>query len=87
MRIIGIHRDGGFATHVLVEDEKFVIDIDGLEAAEVVPYACSGLTVFNGLKKLGPVRGNEWLAVLGTGGLGLNGIAIAKRWDIRILSR
>jgi len=78
MRIIGIHRDGGFASHVLVEDEKFVIDIDGLEAAEVAPYACSGLTVFNGLEKLGPVRGNEWLAVLGAGGLGLNGIAIAK---------
>ena len=77
MRIIGIHRDGGFASHVLVEDEKFVIDIDGFDAAEMAPYACSGLTVFNGLQKLGPVREDEWLAVLGTGGLGLNAIAIA----------
>jgi len=78
MRIIGIHRDGGFATHLVVEDEKFVIDIDGLDAAEVAPYACSGLTVFNGLEKLGPVREHEWLAVIGAGGLGLNGIAIAR---------
>ena len=78
MRIIGIHRDGGFASHVLVEDEKFVIDIDGFDAAEIAPYACSGLTVFNGLQKLGPVRDNEWLAVLGAGGLGLNAIAIAR---------
>lgn len=78
MRIIGIHRDGGFASHVLVEDEKFVIDIDGFDAAEMAPYACSGLTVFNGLQKLGPVREDEWLAVLGAGGLGLNAIAIAR---------
>jgi D-arabinose 1-dehydrogenase-like Zn-dependent alcohol dehydrogenase len=78
MRIIGIHRDGGFASHVLVEDEKFVIDIDGFDAAEIAPYACSGLTVFNGLQKLGPVRDKEWLAVLGAGGLGLNAIAIAR---------
>ena len=33
MCIIGIHRDGGFASHVVVEDEKFVIDIDGFDAA------------------------------------------------------
>ena len=78
MRIIGIHRDGGFASHVVVEDEKFVIDIDGFDAAEIAPYACSGLTVFNGLEKLGPVRDNEWLAILGAGGLGLNAVAIAR---------
>ena len=51
MRIIGIHRNGGFATHVVVEDEKFLIDIDGLDPAIVAPYACSGITVYNGLLK------------------------------------
>ena len=78
MRIIGIHRNGGFASHVMVDDEKFVIDITGMDAATVAPYACSGLTVYNGLSKIGALRDHEWLAVLGAGGLGLNGIAIAK---------
>ncbi len=78
MRIIGIHRDGGFASHVVVEDEKFVIDIDGLDPSVVVPYACSGLTVYNALLKLGLTRSHEWLAVIGAGGLGLNAIAVAR---------
>ncbi len=78
MRIIGIHRNGGFASHVVVEDEKFVIDIDGLDPAIIAPYACSGLTVYNALLKAGITREHEWLAILGTGGLGLNAIAIAR---------
>ena len=78
MRIIGIHRDGGFASHVVVEDEKFLVDIDGLDPAIVAPYACSGITVYNGLLKAGLTRPTEWLAVLGAGGLGLNAIAIAR---------
>ena len=78
MRIIGIHRNGGFASHVVVEDEKFLVDIDGLDPAIVAPYACSGITVYNGLLKAGLTRPGEWLAVLGAGGLGLNAIAIAR---------
>ena len=78
MRIIGIHRNGGFASHVVVEDEKFLVDIDGLDPAIVAPYACSGITVYNGLLKAGLTRSGEWLAVLGAGGLGLNAIAIAR---------
>ena len=78
MRIIGIHRNGGFASHEVVEDEKFLVDIDGLDPAIVAPYACSGITVYNGLLKAGLTRPDEWLAVLGAGGLGLNAIAIAR---------
>jgi len=78
MNIIGINQNGGFASHVLVQDEKFVLDITGLDPAKVAPYACSGVTVYNALTKLGKLRDGEWLAVLGTGGLGLNAITIAK---------
>lgn len=77
MRIVGLVQDGGYATHVLVQDPKFLVDISGLDPDTVTPHACSGLTVYNALSKLGPVRDGEWLAVLGTGGLGLNAIAIA----------
>lgn len=78
MRIIGLKQNGGFATHCLVEHEKFLVDIDGLDAADVVPHACSGLTVYNALEKLGSLRKGEWLAIIGCGGLGLNAIAIAR---------
>ena len=78
MRIIGLKQNGGFATHCLVENEKFLVDIEGLDAAEVVPHACSGITVLNALEKLGALREGEWLAIMGCGGLGMNAIAIAK---------
>ena len=78
MRIIGLKQKGGFATHCLIENEKFLVNIDGLDAAGVVPHACSGITVYNALEKIGPLRDGEWLAVMGCGGLGLNAIAIAR---------
>ena len=78
MRIIGLKQKGGFATHCLIENEKFLIDIEGLDPANVVPHACSGITVFNALEKIGSLRDNEWIAIIGCGGLGMNAIAIAR---------
>ena len=78
MRIIGLKQKGGFATHCLVEHDKFLVDIDGLDAADVVPHACSGITVFNALEKMGSLRSDEWIAIMGCGGLGMNAISIAR---------
>jgi D-arabinose 1-dehydrogenase-like Zn-dependent alcohol dehydrogenase len=78
MRIIGLKQKGGFATHCLVEHEKFLVDIDGLDAADVVPHACAGITVYNALEKLGALREGEWMAIMGCGGLGMNAISIAR---------
>ena len=78
MRIIGLKQKGGFATHCLVEHDKFLVDIDGLDAADVVPHACSGITVFNALEKMGALRSDEWIAIMGGGGLGMNAISIAR---------
>ncbi|MEM8579611.1 MAG: alcohol dehydrogenase [Pseudomonadota bacterium] len=82
MRIIGLKQKGGFATHCLVENEKFLVDIEGLDAADVVPHACSGITVYNALEKMGALREGEWMAILGCGGLGMNAIAIAQAMGI-----
>ena len=78
MQIAGLKKDGGFATHVLLHTDQFLVDIDGLDPAEMVPHACSGITVYNALIKLGELRPGQWLAILGAGGLGLNAVAIAS---------
>lgn len=80
MRALGVVRDGGYGEYVVVDHPRFLVDIDGLDLDTVTPYACSGLTVYCALKKVDPELMNpgEWLAVMGTGGLGLNAIAIAK---------
>lgn len=77
MRIIGLVQDGGYATHMLVENAATLVDADGLDPATVASHACSGLTVYNALGKLGEPHPESWLAVLGVGGLGLNAVAIA----------
>lgn len=87
MRMLGIVQDGGYATHVLVEHSKFLVDVEGMDLDTVTPHACSGLTVYNALKTIGPVRDDEWLAIMGAGGLGLNAVAIARAMGYpRILS-
>ncbi len=77
MRIIGLVQDGGYASHMLVENAAALVDADGLDPATVASHACSGLTVYNALGKLGRPHPESWLAVLGVGGLGLNAVAIA----------
>ena len=78
MNSLGIFRDGGYATHVLVDHPKFLVNVDGLDLDHVTPLACSGVTVYNALRKALPLADDEWLCVMGAGGLGLNTVAIAQ---------
>lgn len=78
MNPIGVTRDGGYATHVIVPHPHFLVDVEGLDPSTVTPFACSGVTVYSGLKKLMPFKKGSWTAVLGAGGLGLVGVNIAK---------
>lgn len=78
MQALGVGRDGGFATHVIVPHPKFLVEIGDVDPSVAAPYACSGVTVYAALKKLLPIRDDEWLAVMGAGGLGLAAITIAK---------
>jgi len=74
---LGVFRPGGYAEYILVPDPKFLVDIGDLDPAAVTPYACSGVTVYSALKKARPVADDEWLVIMGCGGLGLAAIAIA----------
>ena len=78
MRALGVMRDGGYGEYVVVDGPQFLVDVDGLDPDTVTPYACSGVTVFNALRKAGMTEDDEWLAVMGAGGLGLNAVAIAR---------
>ncbi|MGI9387925.1 MAG: alcohol dehydrogenase [Methyloligellaceae bacterium] len=78
MKPIGVLRDGGYATHVIVPDPKFLVDVEGIDPTIVTPYACSGVTVYTALKKALPVEDDEWLCIMGAGGLGLTAVSIAK---------
>ena len=70
-RFLGIQRAGGYGDHILVPHPRYLLDIADLPAAEAAPYACSGLTTFGALRKVGPALQEKPLVVIGAGGLGL----------------
>lgn len=78
MTSIGAHMDGGYATHILVPDYRYLIDIEGIDPALAATYACSGVTVYGGIRKFEPLRADEMVVVVGAGGLGLNAISMLK---------
>jgi len=78
-RSLGVSLPGGYADHVLVPHERYLVDIGELTPEQAAPYACSGLTTYSALKKFAPrVFKDEALVLIGAGGLGLMAILIAR---------
>jgi alcohol dehydrogenase, propanol-preferring len=78
-RSLGIQRPGGFADRVLVPHPRYLLPLGKLTPAEAAPYACSGLTTFSALKKVGEaVYRTQPILVIGAGGLGLMCLSLLK---------
>ena len=75
---LGVHRDGGYADHILVPDAKYLIDISGLDPVDIAPFACSGVTAFSALRKVANEMKTHPVVLFGAGGLGLIAIEILK---------
>lgn len=75
---IGIFRAGGYADHVLAPHPRCLFDVGDLAPEQAAPLACSGLTTYGALKKLGAVVEHEVVVVIGAGGLGLMCLAILR---------
>ena len=78
-RALGIHRDGGFATHTVVPHAKYLLDYGNLAQEQACTYACSGLTAYSALKKVGTLGAKGPLLIIGAGGVGLSGIRLARQ--------
>lgn len=77
-RSLGTIRDGGFSTHVRVPDPKYLLSYEGVDPHFAATLACSGLTAYSALLKAGPVSSEAPLVIIGAGGVGLSGVALAK---------
>jgi D-arabinose 1-dehydrogenase-like Zn-dependent alcohol dehydrogenase len=76
---LGIHRDGGFATHTVVPHARYLLDYGNLAEEQACTYACSGLTAYSALKKVAPLGPKDPLLIIGAGGVGLSGIRLARQ--------
>ena len=75
---LGIAVDGGFATHVLVPHPRYLIDYAPLPPAFAGPLMCSGLTAYAALKRLAGRAQHGPALLVGVGGVGMMGLAIAR---------
>ena len=76
---IGVHRDGGFADHVMVPGPEVLLDYGRLAEAQACTYACAGVTAYSALRKAGPLGAGDSLLVIGAGGVGLSAVRLARR--------
>jgi alcohol dehydrogenase len=77
-RFLGVSIDGGFATHVLVPDTKYLLDYDPLPVNMAATLMCSGITAYGALKRLVDRPRQRNLLLIGLGGVGMMGLAFAQ---------
>jgi D-arabinose 1-dehydrogenase-like Zn-dependent alcohol dehydrogenase len=52
------------------------VEASGIDPAWAATLACSGLTTYSAVSRLAPIPRDEWVAVIGAGGLGLMAIGM-----------
>ncbi|HXW25433.1 MAG TPA: alcohol dehydrogenase catalytic domain-containing protein [Xanthobacteraceae bacterium] len=77
-RHLGVYVDGGFATHVLVPHPRYLLDYAPLTPALAGAYMCSGLTAYAALKRLAHHAARGPALLVGLGGVGMMGLALAR---------
>src|SRR3981189_3863503 len=77
-RFLGVSIDGGFASHVLVPDAKYLLDYDPLPVNIAATMMCSGVTAYGALKRLVDRPRQRNLLLIGLGGVGMMGLAFAQ---------
>jgi D-arabinose 1-dehydrogenase-like Zn-dependent alcohol dehydrogenase len=77
-RSIGLQRPGGYADHLLVPHPSYLIDAGSIDPAWAATLSCSGLATYSAVSKLNPIPREEWVIVIGAGGLGLSAVAMLR---------
>jgi D-arabinose 1-dehydrogenase-like Zn-dependent alcohol dehydrogenase len=77
-RHLGVNIDGGFATHVVVPHPRYLIEYGSLRASVAAMLMCSGLTAFAALKRLAERATRGPALLVGMGGVGMMGLALAR---------
>jgi D-arabinose 1-dehydrogenase-like Zn-dependent alcohol dehydrogenase len=81
-RQIGIHADGGYASHVLVPHPRYLIDVSGIDELFAGSLMCAGLTAYAAVKKAMTQLDGRPLLIIGLGGVGLMALKVATTLKI-----
>ena len=83
-RFLGIHRDGGYASHVRVAHPRYLVDAGSIAPEIAAPLACSGLTTYAALKKIAATASTHTPVLIGGGGLGLMCLELLKAQNMKM---
>lgn len=67
---IGVIHHGGFSSHVIVPHPRYLFDYGNVDPAVAATFACSGITVYSAIRKMGDVDKGAAILLIGAGGLG-----------------
>jgi alcohol dehydrogenase, propanol-preferring len=67
---IGVIHHGGFGSHVLLPHPRYLFDYGNVDPAVAVTFACSGITVYSAIRKLGDTPKDSVILLIGAGGVG-----------------
>jgi len=76
-RSLGIYNEGGYAEYLLVPSYKYLVKLGDLDTDTSAPLSCSALTAYGAVKNA-QLNPNDNVVIVGTGGLGLMAIQLAK---------
>jgi D-arabinose 1-dehydrogenase-like Zn-dependent alcohol dehydrogenase len=57
---------------------RYLVDASGIDPVWAATLSCSGLSTYSAISKLKPIPHDEWVAVMGAGGLGLSAIGMLR---------
>jgi alcohol dehydrogenase, propanol-preferring len=77
-RSLGVYTDGGYADYVLVPNYKYLVKLDeDMDLDASATLSCSALTAYGAIRNT-DLKPNDNVVIVGTGGLGLMAMQIAK---------
>lgn len=83
--INGVMRDGGYGEYATLRAEAAVRIPKDMDPASVAPLLCAGVTVFNGMRRMGIMAG-DIVAIQGLGGLGHLALQYARKMGYRTVA-
>ncbi|HSG90215.1 MAG TPA: alcohol dehydrogenase [Pseudomonadales bacterium] len=75
---LGIQKGGGFGDHVIAPHPRYLFDAGTTDEGLAATYACSGLTAYSSLKRVGELAAGDEVVIIGAGGLGMMALQIGK---------
>lgn len=81
----GFTVDGYFQEYVVVDWRAAMVLPAGLDPSTAAPLFCAGITAYHGVDDC-DLKPGEWMAIIGTGGLGHLGIQYAKAKGLKVVA-